>query len=67
LSLRLGRIEIGKPVDGRCEHGTLWMEPGMHRVSLGNGQSQVVNVQANQRVEIQSCSSRLGGGTLQTM
>jgi HEAT repeat protein len=56
LSSRLGRIEIGKQVDGRCEHVTLWMPPGLHRVNLGNGQSKFVQVQANETVDLNNCS-----------
>lgn len=61
LSAQLGRIEISKPVDGSCEHGTLWMEPGVHRVSLGNGQNKLVNVQAGQTTEIKNCTADVHG------
>ncbi len=62
LSARLGRIEISKVVDGRCEQGTMWMEPGQHFVGLGNGQSKPVNVQAGQTTELKTCVAKGHGG-----
>ncbi len=56
LAGRLGRIEISKLVEGRCEQGTLWMDPGVHRVSLGNGQNKLVSVQAGQTTELKTCT-----------
>ena len=61
LSGRLGRIEISKPVEGRCEQGILWMDPGVHRVSLGNGQNKLVNVQAGQTTEVKTCTPSAHG------
>ncbi|HRI50472.1 MAG TPA: HEAT repeat domain-containing protein, partial [Pseudomonadota bacterium] len=61
LSGRLGRIEISKPVDGRCEQAILWMEPGVHRVSLGNGQNKLVSVQAGQTTEVKTCTASAHG------
>jgi tetratricopeptide (TPR) repeat protein len=58
LALRLGRIEIYKLVGSRCVHATLYMEPGIHRVSLGNGQSPMVQVKAGQTAEVKLCSPR---------
>ena len=55
LSTQLGEIVISEAKKGKCQQSSLWVLPGTHIVSVG-GKSQQVQVSAQQKLVVGSCS-----------
>lgn len=56
LSSQLGQvITLQRDKKGKCVQGTIWLPPGSHMVKLG-GKIEPIDVQAQSRVQVGSCS-----------
>ena len=54
VGLHLGRIRIGKMIDGKCQTTEVWLEPGEHNLE-DRGTRKTIKVRAGEISTIESC------------
>ena len=55
LSTRVGEVQVGTLVGGHCRRTTFWLDPGTHRLDVGSGRFETVNVRAGQTLDAGGC------------
>ena len=55
LIARVGEVQVGTVVGTGCRRTTFWLDPGTHRLDVGNGQFETVNVRVGQTLDAGGC------------
>jgi HEAT repeat protein len=55
LGSRVGEVQVGTVLGNRCRRTTFWLDPGTHRLDVGNGRFEMVTVRAGQTLDAGGC------------